>query len=499
VPEKLRAVVGKTELRAPLGGDYRQALKLLPGAVAQLQHQIALAEDRAGQGNPSAPRYPLKPDQIAMSHYMQRLAFDDELRNEQRWPAIGVDDVLVARLRAAVAGRANDNELVDLVGEQLERFRAAGNLDASQGSDEWRIAARALCSAELEALARVAERDEGDFSGQPTTPLLVDALPPQDEPDPVKLSKLWRDYAQSRMQAGFMRDRGSRQEPVIKNLRKFLRHDDARRVTKKDLLAWRDQLLTTLSARTVSDVYLSTVRTLFRWAVQNEMLPENVAETVRQPKPRRQYSREKGYTLAEAAKVLKASISYQPHADENGYIREKSHLVSAKRWVPIICAFTGARVTEITQLRKEDVWEVDGCWIIRLTPEAGSLKAGSFRDIPLHTQIIDLGFPEFVQAASPGPLFHGGTEPEKYASKAERISNQLSEWLRRAGLVPDGVQPNHGWRHRFKTQCRELGVSSHIADAIQGHSGKTASDNYGDVTLAAKRSAIICLPHYDII
>ena len=52
VPKDLRKIVGKTELRSPLGGDYRHALKLLSGAVAQLQHQIALAEQKAGAGRP---------------------------------------------------------------------------------------------------------------------------------------------------------------------------------------------------------------------------------------------------------------------------------------------------------------------------------------------------------------------------------------------------------------------------------------------------------------
>ncbi len=101
VPKDLRGIIGKTELRTPLGGDYRQAIKLLPGAVAQLQHQIALAEQKIRAGTPQTgpARYPLAPDQIAMSHYMQRLAFDDELRNDPRWPSVGIDDLLVQRLR----------------------------------------------------------------------------------------------------------------------------------------------------------------------------------------------------------------------------------------------------------------------------------------------------------------------------------------------------------------------------------------------------------------
>ncbi len=216
VPKDLRGIIGKVELRTPPlgGGDYREALRLLPGAVAQLQHKIAVAERQAVAGMPqSAPpaRYPLAPpDQIAYSHYMQRLVLDDELRNDPRYAAVGIDDVLVSRLREAVAGRANDAELGALVGAQIERFRAAGNLDAEPGSPKWREIARALCHAELEALARAAERDEGgDFSGKPTTPLIAEAQPPlENAAEPVSLSKLWEDYVTVRKQAGFMRDGG---------------------------------------------------------------------------------------------------------------------------------------------------------------------------------------------------------------------------------------------------------------------------------------------------
>jgi integrase len=41
---------------------------------------------------------------------------------------------------------------------------------------------------------------------------------------------------------------------------------------------------------------------------------------------------------------------------------------------PWICAYTGARVNEITQLRANDVVNVDGIDCIRITSEAGTVK-----------------------------------------------------------------------------------------------------------------------------
>lgn len=469
VPLELRGVIGKTELRTPLGGDYKQALRLLPGAVAQLQNQITVAERMSGQVS-AALRYAM----------------------------VSIDDMLVRRLRDAKAGRADDQELEALVGPVLNYFRSAGNLDAAKGSDEWREIARALCIAEYEALERVYERDEGDFAGFPTTPILIDAEAPSEPEKTVSIKRLWSDYVAVRKQAGFMLDGGKRQSVVVDSLRQFLKHDNARRVTKKNVLDWRDDLMKTLAAKTVSDVYLSTIRTLFEWAVDNDQLLENPASSVKQPKPRKVYGRERGYTDAEAVKVLSLSRAYAPQADINGYIRERPELVSAKRWVPIICAFTGARVSELTQLRREDLRQEDGIWIARITPEAGSVKAGGYRDVPLHPQIIEEGFADFLTEAGQGPLFHNGKGPDDYVRKSKQISNQLASWLTASGLLSDGLAPNHAWRHRFKTQCIELGISDRVMDAIQGHAGRTAGDTYGDVTLKAKRDALWKLEFYDL-
>src|SRR6056297_2976088 len=498
VPKELRTIVGKTELRAPLGGDYRQALKLLPGAVAQLQHQIALAEQKAGAGRtqPGPARYPLAPEQIAMSHYMQRLAFDDELRNVPRWPSVGIDDLLVQRLRGAVAGGADGAELADLVGAQIERFRASGNLDATHGSDEWRVIARALCSAELEALERVAERDEGDFTGTPTAPIIKNAQLPQNASAPVSVKGLWADYVQARQRLGYMKDGGRRQELAIKSLIKFLRHDDAAKITKKNMLDWLENTLQEKQPSTISKVYLPTIRSLFRWATEQDRIKDNPAVGVRLAARRAVHNRERGFTTAEAIKLLTAVYNYQPKTSHYGKIMEGEKTTAAKRWVPWLCAFTGARVAEVTQLRREDFREVSGKVTIRITPEAGGTKTGQWRDVPMHNQIIKLGFLDYLHTIKSGPIFHNGKEPEKYQSYAKKIANRLGDWLREQNLVPEGVQPSHGWRHRFKTVGREIGIQDRVLDAIQGHAARTAGDNYGDVTLSTKINAINRLPEY---
>jgi hypothetical protein len=72
VPKELRPYIGKRELRTALGPDYRTALKMLPGAVAALQHEIALGERRAvaaGERSITVGRYPLLPPQIAGRDY----------------------------------------------------------------------------------------------------------------------------------------------------------------------------------------------------------------------------------------------------------------------------------------------------------------------------------------------------------------------------------------------------------------------------------------------
>lgn len=500
VPASLRERVGRSELTAPLGGERRVALKLLPEAVAGLQRQLALAapETPAESTKLVPPRKALNVNEIALRSYSARLEQDTILRERNTaWAGLGVDTDYASRLRDGMAGKLHDSELDELVGNRIAGFRNLGDTDVMIGSTDWRRLAIALCASEYEALERVAERDEGDFTGTPRHPVLQ-LLDEPEQAAPADLLVLWEQYVAKRQKEGSMQDGGRRQVLAVKSLIDFAKTSNANDLTKKDMHAWHDHLLTKLSVKTIAKVYLPTIRSLFRWAVQRELMTINPADDVSQVAPKTVRSREAGYTDSEALVQMTAALTYRPKQSSQGKALENIQVTAAKRWVPLLCAFTGARIGELTQLRREDLRREQDSWIARITPDAGSVKTKQYRDVPLHPQLIELGFSDYFEGLAAGPIFHMSPEPSRNRIHAQKMANRLRDWLHEEKLVPKDLQPCHGWRHRFKTVGIELGISERVIDAIQGHAGRRAADDYGDVTIKARCDAIARFPAFNL-
>ena len=166
---------------------------------------------------------------------------------------------------------------------------------------------------------------------------------------------------------------------------------------------------------------------------------------------------------------------------------------AAKRWVPWLAAYTGARVGELAQLRKQDVSREGDHWTILLTPEAGTIKTNEARRIVLHQHLVELGFPAFVEAAPIGPLFLKVGPKGDVLGPLQGLKNRLAAFAREIVTDPN-VAPMHGWRHRFKTVGMEAGIATRVLDAIQGHAARTSAETYGDVTIRTMAAAIERLP-----
>jgi integrase len=286
----------------------------------------------------------------------------------------------------------------------------------------------------------------------------------------------------------------------LQNLIAHLGHDDASKVTAHDIVAWKESLLAEVEegqpkrgGRTVRDKYLAAAKTVFGWASRNLKIASNptLGIDVRVRAPQR--LRESGLTDDEAALILSASLAVPPSA-------AFPHQAFARRWVPWLCAYTGARVGEMTQLRREDVLQEKEVWCVRITPEAGSQKVDRAYLVPVHPHLIEQGFLAAI-AGQNGPLFY---DPAKYRGgsdgnpQSKKVAERLATWVRSIGVTDPAVQPNHGWRHRFKTQARLVGMDHEARDALQGQAGRTEAQKYGDMPISVLSDAISRLPRYEL-
>lgn len=163
--------------------------------------------------------------------------------------------------------------------------------------------------------------------------------------------------------------------------------------------------------------------------------------------------------------------------------------MDAAYWVPLMVLFSGARVSELCQLRVADILFEDGpegpstVPVFRVTrakanAAAGTLATkaktdGSVRLIPIHRELIRLGFLDYVDAIKgmgAGQLFPA---IKRYDDETgEGAGSALSTWFgeyRRAVGVDRDLAGLHAARHTMRTALhRRAGASDKQAFVIGG-------------------------------
>lgn len=274
----------------------------------------------------------------------------------------------------------------------------------------------------------------------------------------------------------------------------WLGHDDALRVKPEDIVRYKDHRLDSgVSLKTVNSSDLNALKAIFGWAVENRLLPSNPAQGVRAKGKRKIRERELHFTPDEVRAILSLARDYR---SENP--KEMASTAAAKRWLPWLCAYSGARIGEVAQLRKKDIVREGGAWVMRLTPEADTMKDGSFRVVPLHAHLVEQGFIKFVEGSGEGYLFFRAKDAKEASDRKKSVCNRLRDFVR--GAVKDKrIRPNHGWGHTFKARALEAGLSDKVADAICGHGVRAVADYYRAATLVARVNFMQHYPRYEIV
>jgi integrase len=277
------------------------------------------------------------------------------------------------------------------------------------------------------------------------------------------------------------------------------RFASANDITEDDAREWSRQLVTAKrKARTVNDVWINAARTIFAWAKRERLIGSNPFTGLKVTEPRRvEYRETKAFRPEEWATILKAAFAI---------CSPKTTFQCAQRWVPWLCAYSGARPGEITQLRGKDIERRGKINVIKLTPAAGTSKTGRTRVVPLHAHLVEQGFLTFVRDRGEGPLFYNPKGKKDDASDplnpkrhpAEIVRRRLGEWVRKLGVTDDELSPMHAWRHTFKARADRAGITERTSDYITGHAQKTVGASYGAPTVDDMAAALAKFPRYEI-
>lgn len=241
---------------------------------------------------------------------------------------------------------------------------------------------RKLCMELNEAALRVSEVSLARLSGK-----VVATPPPPDVPraaNAVKKGHLpllatFDIYAANRnISASIRKDWRSN----LSSLVTFVGHDALEKLTRDDVVRWRDHLIAQpaksgkpRARSTVKNNYLSPLKSMLKMACDEHWLKDNVATTVQVTVLKKPKLRSSAFRVDETRRILSATTQPAPPRLAEGHRL-------ARRWVPWLCAYTGARVGEMAQLRAEDVFQMEGIWALRITPEAGRVKTKQYREVP---------------------------------------------------------------------------------------------------------------------
>lgn len=502
VPARLKPLVGKAEIKRSL---HTRDPRIAPG-----RHRAIAADVEAEWARLEAAAQPAAAADLAASTLTQRQVvaiagefyhlISDEFIDNPGDPAFWTRKQHEGELVAATKSVAPDSDAAPPDCPSHDDDAAVIDFDVRQLLAQHGIAADqplldrirpAVRAAEQFAYALLRRQALGDYSPDPNATRFPDW--PQAPNPNARLDEIWAAYVKE------VKPAASTQRRWKGVLTRFTRHlgtDDLSRATKADTIAWKEALIAEgLSASTIAKVYLAALRTVCAWAKANNRLALNPAAEVRMAKSRQRKVRDKGFTREEAEAILAGTLA--PASD-----RLSPEHRAARRWVPWLCAYNGARINEMTQLRGQDIFPLQiarrTVWMVRITPEAGSIKTSTFREVPLHPHLIEQGFLDFVRDSGPGPLFYnpsrsrGGQEPS-YA----HMGGKLAKWVRRTiGITDRNVDPNHGWRHCFSTAAEAVGIPERVYNQIQGHAPTTAGRTYGTVPPKALYAAICKIPRY---
>lgn len=226
------------------------------------------------------------------------------------------------------------------------------------------------------------------------------------------------------------------------------------------------------------------VQTVGLWAASNGMIPDEVtwADPFASTRLEKHTSKRGPFLPSELKAIFDSPVF---RAGE----RPAAGKGEAAFWLPLLALFTGARRGELTSLTTNSVarYEGKGAYLLSIVEDLDKgvrLKTvASTRVIPLHPELIRIGFVRYVEhirSTNETAWLFPDVAPSGDGAKA--WSKWFTRYLRSLG-INDPNKVFHSFRHNFKDALRKASPDEELRDALAGHSNEgSVSRGYGAKT-----------------
>ena len=418
------------------------------------------------------------------------------------------------RLRKDLA--TGDTRLIE---RDVDAFLSKHGFTVERGGEKYRELCSAMTRAEIEQLQRTAERDKGDFTGKPADPIVTEPanVPALTGGTDTGIMVLFGRYEKE--------NPGNIRPETFLQIRRDVKHFaefvgprlPAPKITKAHIRGWKELLADwpvkasetnvfkglrateviamnrkldhpkpTLTRQTVRR-YMSSLGGFCAWLSANDyldgnpvtgMLPSKAPPTVK----RKSLTDDQMKALFSTPLFTSCFGKDWRGVAKAGDVRVRDH----RYWIPLVMAYSGARPGEIAQLHVGDVKQQHGIWTMHITEENGEGKRtktnSSMRSVPIHSELITLGFVKHCQAMAA----HGEKQifPEveipAMGQIAARFSREFNRYLAKMGVKSGKEIVTYSLRHTFIDRARAAGILDQEIGMVVGHDKATMTGRYGN-------------------
>ncbi|WP_230802187.1 site-specific integrase [Seohaeicola saemankumensis] len=209
--------------------------------------------------------------------------------------------------------------------------------------------------------------------------------------------------------------------------------------------------------------HIQMFKMFFDWAERHGYAPHALFENMKVAKAKNSETERKPFAPNQTSLIYKELTE-----NTSELVRKDSH-----KWGMLLGMFTGARLNEICQLDIADVQKDGDIWLLNITDEGDENKSvkskAGRRKVPLHSELINLGFLDFVKSRETGKRLF----PDYNYNANGGYGRNLGRWCNQSFLPNLGIkEPGlvfHSMRHTVVTRLGQANVPEPVIQRIVGH------------------------------